>query len=62
MKTERLIGKHLKHKITTDMEKTINIIHLSNKLFKDAKPLTGKELKILEETYSKLLSKTPTKL
>lgn len=38
------------------------LISLANKLYKDAKPLEGKALEILNKTYKRLLSKTPTKL
>lgn len=37
------------------------LMALANELYKDAKPLEGKAIEILNKTYKRLLSKTPTK-
>ena len=42
--------------------KSISAMHVSTMLFKGTKPLGGKELEVLNKTYKRLLSKTPTKL
>lgn len=42
--------------------KGISTLNLSNMLFKGSRPLGGKELEILNKTYDRLLSQTPTKL
>jgi len=43
-------------------EKQFNLIGLSKELFKNAKHLGGPELAVLNKTYSRLFSKTPTRL
>ncbi len=40
----------------------MKIIKLANNIFKHTKPLAGKELEILNKTFKRLLSKTPTRL
>jgi hypothetical protein len=40
----------------------MRIIKLANEIFKNTKPLEGKEMEILNKTFKKLLSKTPTRL
>lgn len=42
--------------------KAVSSIHISNLLFNGSKPLEGKELEVLNKTFKRLLSKTPTKL
>jgi hypothetical protein len=39
-----------------------NIMKLFFEMFKDSKPMNGKELEILKKTSSRLISKTPTTL
>lgn len=41
---------------------TVSIVNISTVLFSNSKPLEGKELEVLNKTYRRLLSKTPTKL
>jgi len=38
------------------------LMSLANQMFKGTKPISGKELKILRHTASKLISKNPTSL
>ncbi len=40
----------------------LEIITFSNEMFKGSKPMSGRELQILNKTASRLLSKTPTTL
>jgi hypothetical protein len=40
----------------------VNVIKSATKMFEGAKPMEGKELKILQQTYSRCLSDEPTKL
>jgi hypothetical protein len=35
-------------------------IIIINQIFKDSKPLRGRELEVLNKTYKRLLSRTPT--
>ena len=42
--------------------KTLEVVILSNEMFKGSKPMTGKELEVLNKTATRLLSKTPTSL
>lgn len=42
--------------------RAISVVNISNVLFSNSKPLEGKELDVLNKTYRRLLSKTPTKL
>lgn len=41
--------------------KTLNVLSISNLIFANSKPLKGKELDVLNKTFKRLLSKTPTK-
>lgn len=40
----------------------MKIIKIANDIFKNTKPLEGKELEILNKTFKRLLKKTPTRL
>jgi hypothetical protein len=40
----------------------LNLIAFANMIFQDSKPMSGLELKILKNTATRLLSKTPTSL
>lgn len=42
--------------------RTLGIVNISNALFSRSMPLEGEELDVLNKTYKRLLSKTPTKL
>lgn len=44
------------------IDRQLTIIGLSVALFKDAKALEGEELNLMNKTYSRLFSKTPTRL
>ena len=46
----------------TIFSKQLSIVSLANQMFKGSQPMTGKELKILKRTASRLISKTPTTL
>ena len=45
-----------------DVERQINLIVFSNNMFKNARPMTGIELEIMEKVFSETFSKTPTRL
>lgn len=46
----------------TPIDKQFNFVSLSQAMFKDAMPLEGVELAMLNKAYSKYFSKTPTRL
>jgi len=46
----------------THFDKALNVVSLSNLMFKNSRSLSEKELDILDYTFSRLYSKTPTRL
>jgi hypothetical protein len=44
------------------VDKQFSLVSLSQAMFKNARPLEGEGLAILNDTYSKFFSKTPTRL
>jgi hypothetical protein len=45
-----------------DIKQSTDIINMSHNLFKGAKPLEGKALEVLNKTFKRVFSKTPTRL
>ncbi len=46
----------------SSIDKQFSLISLSQAMFKNAKPLEGNDLAMLNQSYSKYFSKTPTRL
>jgi len=46
----------------SDLGKQVSIISISNLLFQGSRPLGGKEMEVLNKTFTRLRSTTPTKL
>ena len=44
------------------IDSQFDVISIANEIYKNAKPLEGIELSILNKTFTRLLSKTPTKI